>query len=104
MAEPHTCRSPCHNPPPGGENELAGGLPRALIEGSNTPTHSLAVSRALTPAPPSTNKLFKRFIKAYLESNQGPSQPPEVCKRPLKAKVPDVYYGKLQMEYYHFCQ
>ena len=43
-------------------------------------------------------------MKAYLESNQGPSQPPEERKRPLKAKVPDVYYGKLHMDCYHFCQ
>ena len=43
-------------------------------------------------------------MKAYLESNQGPSQPPEEDKRPLKAKVPDVYYGKLYMDCYHVCQ
>ena len=41
-------------------------------------------------------------MKAYLESNLVPSQPPEECKRPPKAKVPDVYYGKLHMDCYHF--
>ena len=43
-------------------------------------------------------------MKAYLEFNQGPSQPPEERERPLKAKVPDVYYGKSHMDCYHFCQ
>ena len=104
MAGPRTRRSPRRNPPPGGEDELAGGPPGAPTEGSNTPTHSPAVSRAPTPAPPSTDELFKRFMKAYLESNQRPSQPPEERERPLKAKVPDVYYGKLHMDCYHFCQ
>ena len=102
MAGPCSCRSPRRNPPPDGEDE--GGPPGAPTEGSHTPTHSPAVSRAPTPAPPSNDELFKRFMKAYLESNQGPNQPPEERERPLKAKVPDVYYGKSHMDCYHFCQ
>ena len=43
-------------------------------------------------------------MKAYLESNQGPSQPLEERKQPFKDKVPDLYYGKLYMDYYHFYQ
>ena len=43
-------------------------------------------------------------MKAYLESNQGPSQPPTKRKQSFKAKVPDVYYGKLHIDYYYFCQ
>ena len=104
MAEPRTRRSSHRNPPLGGEDELARGPPGAPTEDSNTPTHFPAVSRAPTPAPPSINELFKRFMKAYLEFNQGPSQPPEERERPFKAKVPDVYYGKLHMDCYHFCQ
>ena len=102
MARQRTCRSPCRNPSPGGKDK--GGPSGALTKGSNTPTHFLAISRAPTPALLSTNELFKRFIKAYLESNQGPSQPLEERERPLKAKVPDVYYGKLYMNCYRFCQ
>ena len=102
MARPRTCCSPRRNSPPGGEDE--GDPPEAPTKGSHTPTHSPAVSWAPTPALPSNDELFKQFMKAYLESNQGPSQPPEECKRPLKAKVPDVYYGKSHMDYYHFCQ
>ena len=93
MAGPRTRRSPHRNPPPGGEDEVAGGPPGAPTEVNNTPTYSPAVSWAPTPAPPSTNELFKWFIKTYLESNQGLSQPAEECKRLLKAKVPNLYYG-----------
>ena len=50
MTGPRTRRSPRHNPPPGGEDELAGGLPGAPTKGSNTSTPSPPVSRAQTPA------------------------------------------------------
>ena len=102
MARPRTCRNPRRNPPPDGKDE--GGPPRTPTKGSNTSTYSLAVIRTLTPAPTSTNKLFKRFMKAYLESNQRPSQPPKERKRLFKAMVPDVCYGKLQIDCNHFCQ
>ena len=102
MARPRTCCSPRHNPLPGVEDE--GGPPRANTKSSNTPTYSGAISWAPTPAPPSTNELFKRFMKAYFKSNQGSSQPLEERKRPFKAKVPDVYYGKLHIDCYYFCQ
>ena len=104
MAGPRTRRSPCHNPPPGDKDKLVGGPPGAPIKSSNTHTHSPVVSRALTPTPPSTNELFKQFMKAYLESNQGSNQPLKERKQPLKAKVPDTYYGKLHMDCYYFCQ
>ena len=56
------------------------------------------------PAPPSSDELFKQFIRAYLESNQGPRQLSAECERFLKVKVPEVYYGKSHMDCYHFCQ
>ena len=73
MAGPCACRSPCRNPLPAGEDELAGAAP---TEGSGTPTPTPVVSRAPTPAPAtapaaapsSDNELFKQFMKAYLEA------------------------------------
>ena len=43
-------------------------------------------------------------MKAYLESNQEPEQSLVERKRPSKAKVLEVYYGKSYMDYYHFYQ
>ena len=87
MAGPRARRSLCRNLPPGGEDELAGAAP---TEGNGTPTPTPVVSRAPTPAPTnapavapsSDNKLFKQFIKAYLEV-QVPSRT-EVDREPRK--------------------
>ena len=57
---------------------------------------------ALTPF--ATNKLFKHFIKTYMESNQGSSQSPAECKQLFKTKVLDIDYGKLYIDGYDFCQ
>ena len=59
---------------------------------------------ALAPALISSNKLFKQFIKAYLESNQRSSRSLAECKQSLEAKIPDVYYWKLHMDCYYFYQ
>ena len=73
MAGPCARRSPHRNPLPIGKDKLAGAAP---IEGSGTPTSTLVISRAptlaLTTAPAVAlsldNKLFKQFMKAYLEA------------------------------------
>ena len=116
------CRSPCRNPPSTDlvEDDFArdSGSVGGSHSGSTSPALScnstpgpnqvLALIPAPTPAPaPSpapTNELFKKFIKAYLESNQRPRKPPEERKRTFKAKIPEVYYSKLYMDCYHFCQ
>ena len=74
MAGPRIRHSPYRNPPPDGEDELAGSPPRVFTKGSNTPTLFPSVSRAQTststraPVPPSNERLFQQFIKAYLEN------------------------------------
>ena len=74
-----THRRPCHNSPPGNEDELAGGLSEASTESSNTPTPSPPAFRAQTPASaqasalPSNKRLFQQFMKASLE-NQNQNQ------------------------------
>ena len=73
MAGPRACRSPCQYPCPISEDELADAAP---TEGSGTPTSTAVVSCAPNPAPAtapavapcSDNKLFKQFMKAYLEA------------------------------------
>ena len=105
MVGPCARRSPCRNSLPAGEDELAGG---ALTEGSGTPTPTPVVLRAPTPAPATApaaalsldNKLFKQFMKTYLEA-QVPGQT-EVDSEPrkqfLKARFPDFYYGNSHMD------
>ena len=85
MAGARARRSPRRNPPPGGEDEPAGGPPRAPTKDSNTPTPFPLVSRAQTPAlalapppvPSSTEELCQQLLKIYaatvklLEQNHG---------------------------------
>ena len=79
MAGPRTRRSLCRYPSPGDEDALAGGLSGAPTEGSNTPTRSLPVFWAQTPAdaltptpaPPRgtyTDVDLQKAIKLALES------------------------------------
>ena len=107
MARPRACGSPCWNPPPANEDELAGAAP---TEGSGTPTPISVVSRAPTPAPatapvgaPSSDtKLLKQFMKTYLEA-QVPGRTEvdsESRKQPLKARFPDLYHGNSHMDCY----
>ena len=116
----HSHCSPRRNPPPLDpvENKLAKELgpfrdPHSDSTSpalSRNPTPSPELVPALNPAPvpapapPSSDELFKKFMKAYLESYGEPRQPSEEREQILKAKVPEVYYGKSHMDCYHFCQ
>ena len=95
---------------PGSIGGLYLGSTSSVLFCNPTPGSALvpALISAPVPAPAlalfSSNKLFKQFIKAYLESNQGPRQLPAERKQLFKAKVPKVYYGKSHMNCYYFCQ
>ena len=73
MAGFYARRSLCRNSPPVSEDELAAAAP---TESSGTPISIPILSHVPTPAPAialtatssSDNKLFKQFIKAYLEA------------------------------------
>ena len=115
------CRSSCQNLPHIDhiEDELTRDL--GPINGFYLGNTSLALSRNLNLGPAlvpililtlvptlvptllSSNELFKQFMKAYLESNQGPRQLSAERKQFFKAKMPDVCYRKLHIDYYHFC-
>ena len=110
MAKPLACRNPCWNPPPAGENELAGTVP---TKGSGTPTPTPVMSHFPTLAPATAlaatssldTELFKQFMKAYLEA-QVPGQTKvdsKPCKQPLKAWFPDFYYSNAYIDCYQFC-
>ena len=79
---------------------------------SHNPTLGSTLIFALIPVPvptltsalPFSNELFRQFMKAYLKTNQGPRQLLTGHKQSFKAKIPEVYYGKLYIDCYHFCQ
>ena len=88
MAGSYACCNFCWNPSLTAKDKLASAAP---TKDSSTPTPTSAVSHALTTAPAiapfSDNKLFKQFIKAYLDL-QVPGQikvNSKPCKQPLKA-------------------
>ena len=94
---------------------------RALEKGTFTPSHAStpASSHASSPAPSHTSaptlakstlalKCSKtdliRILKIFSETK---SQEPKVevsCEQFLKAKIPNIYFGKLYINCYHFCQ
>ena len=99
--------SPCWKPRPADKDELAGAAP---TKGSGTPTPTFVMSCTSTPAlatasivaPFLDNKLFKQFMKTYLEA-QVPGQTkvdPEPCKQPFKARFLDFYYVNLHIDCY----
>lgn len=110
--------SPPWNPPPVDLMKDKFIRAQGLVESSNSGSASLTLepipSYDPTPVPASNpvpaptlvsfNELFKQFIKVYLKFNQRLNQPPVDRKQLLKVKFQDVYYGRLHIDCYHFCQ
>ena len=104
-------RSPRVNPPadPTGEqNELAGQGPiQQFNAGSDeAPTEAPTPLEAFTSSLvfPFTKDLFTKFMKVFIEMTQAQAQAlAEPQEQPLKARSPETYWGKSQMECYHFC-
>ena len=74
-------------------------------KGTSAPSHASA------PAPVKPILALKysetdlmRILKIFSETKGQEPKAEVPRKRPLKAKVPDVYFGKLHMDCYHFCQ
>ena len=104
--------SPCVNlpaDPTGEQNELAGQGPiRGFNAGSNEAPTKAPISpeaHTLPLVPPSTEDLFTKFMKVFMETTQAQVQVlAEPRERPLKAWTPETYWGKSHMKCYHFCQ
>ena len=45
-----------------------------------------------------------RILKIFSETKGQEPKAEVSCEQPLKAKVPDIYFGKSHMDCYHFCQ
>ena len=122
MAQPLARQRPCQNRPSTSKDEPAGPSP---IKGSDTYTPALTMSCVLTPAPlaapalaPAALDLTVRYSEANLQrilwtvpetKPPAPASQPLVfpdspCKRPLKARFPELYCDKTHMECYNFIQ
>ena len=70
-----------------------------------------ALSHASAPAPAESTLALKyskadlmRILKIFSETKGQEPKAKVPCKQPLKAKVPDVYFGKSHIDWYHFYQ
>ena len=81
-----------------------GFAPAALDSASPAPPATALAATALAATP--TEDLFWQYMQAYLEDRRNPALAPapapppadareETSDRPLQAKDPDLYYGKL---------
>lgn len=67
-------------------------------------------SPTIAPAPTKSTLAFKyskadlmRILKTFSETKGQEPEAKVPHKQFLKAKVPNVYFGKLYMDCYHFC-
>ena len=75
---------------------------------------SLSAPAIAVPAPASIEELFKLFMQTYMDTVKNQAQAPvqaptppvsvESKEQPLKARFPDLYFGKLYLDCYWFCQ
>ena len=78
--------------------------PRAILSCNPSPDPALVLALVATLVPDPTltliinNELFKKFIKAYLVSNQRLQQSSAECKQTFRAKVLELYYNKLYLD------
>ena len=88
----------------------------SLSRGSLAPTDAPEPTPgpATSASPASTEELFKLFMRIYMDTvkNQDqvqalvqvPAPPVEPKELPLKARFPDLYFGKSYLDCYWFCQ
>lgn len=81
---------------------------------AGTHAPSCVSTSAPAPTPPFTENFFQHLIITYramlkaleqsqtVQSQVGANQKPQ--EKPLKAKNPDIYFGKSHMDCYNFCQ
>ena len=68
-----------------------------------SPASVLALAESMLALKYSKVDLMK-ILKIFLESKSQEPKSKVSCKQPLKAKVSEVYFAKLHMDCYYFCQ
>ena len=106
-------QSPCVNTPvnPAEElNKLVGAqspAKRSNAESNEAPIEASTPLETLTLTliPPTSENLFIKFMKVFMETIQAQDQEQlEPQKRLFKARTPETYPRKSHMDCYHFCQ
>ena len=76
-------------------------------DGRSDANNDKALISLKAPTPPlilsSAEDLFTKFMKVFIETTQAQALA-EPQERTLKARTPEIYWGKSHMECYHFCQ
>ena len=73
-------------------------------KGNPAPSHVSAPALVESTLALKYNKTdLIKILKIFLETKSQEPKAEVPCEQPLKAKVPDVYFGKLHMDCYHFC-
>ena len=92
----------------------AGSKGATILSHIGTPAPSCAPTPGSAPAPSSTENLLQQLITTYVATLKALEQSQTVQsqvranqkprEKPLKAKNPDLYFGKSYMDCYNFCQ
>ena len=97
--------------PPASKSDSKSDELGAPEKGTPTPSHVSAPSHASAPAPVKPILALKyneadlmKILKIFYETKGQEPKSKVFRKRPLKVKVSDIYFGKLHMDCYHFCQ
>lgn len=104
----YACRNPPHSAQPSDSSEQKTFAP-SNTRPSDVPAPDALALDTLVPAPvlakysiKDLQAMTKVCIDLFLQAQARRSKSHR--ERQLKAKLPNLYYDKTHMEYYHFCQ
>ena len=96
--------------PPASSSDSESDELRAPEKGIPAPSHASAPSHANAPALVEPTLALKyseadliRILKIFSETKSQEPKAEVPYERPLKPKVPDIYFGKSHIDFYHFC-
>ena len=87
-------------------DELANNLESSVFSDAVASTLGAFAPGASAPAPDDLQRVTKLRMGAFIQGQANRLEPDQqgLRERPLKARLPDLYYGKSHMECYYFCQ
>lgn len=99
----HVRRGPSSSSEP---DELANDLESSVFSDAVASTLGAFAPGVSAPAPDYLQRVTKLRMGAFIQGQASRLEPDQQGprERPLKARLPDLYYGKSHMECYHFCQ